>query len=110
MPLWTFRLQSGPATAAACDLAQVITLRWSDFKDGLFHVHRNRAYGSEGTTKTDTGRMVFPHPTVKSPARCTQSAALRPHREQSLWPTVNQQQQSWPRIDSSNGNRGYPLP
>ena len=65
MPLWTFRLQSGTATAAACDLALVITLRWSDFKDGLFHVHRNRAYGSEGTTKTDTGRMVFLHPTVK---------------------------------------------
>ena len=44
---------------------EVIALRWSDYKDGMFHVHRNRVYGLEGTTKTDTERMVPVHPAVK---------------------------------------------
>lgn len=44
---------------------EVIALRWSDYKEGMFHVHRNRVYGLEGTTKTDTERMVPVHPTVK---------------------------------------------
>tara|TARA_R110001632_G_scaffold166611_2_gene285038 strand:- start:347 stop:1411 length:1065 start_codon:yes stop_codon:yes gene_type:complete len=44
---------------------EVIALRWSDFKDSVFHVHRNRVYGSEGSTKTGTERMVPVHPTVK---------------------------------------------
>ena len=31
----------------------------------MFHVHRNRVYGVEATTKTDTERMVPVHPLVK---------------------------------------------
>jgi len=43
---------------------EAIALRWQDYKDGMFHVRHNRVYGVDGTTKTNSERVVPVHPIV----------------------------------------------
>ena len=43
---------------------ETIALRWSDYRNGEFHVSRSIVEGVEGSTKTDQARTVPVHPVV----------------------------------------------